>query len=142
MITVCPDRRRQKGFSIAEVLATIVLLGFALAPALFALQGAMHAAEIDTGATPAGYQLLEMMESTVARPFDGLLAAAGDSATPSIYSDPPGTTNRRLVYISAYDLDDADSDNNPFTGTDAGILWIRVQLEGTTHYLETLKGEQ
>jgi hypothetical protein len=33
------------------------------------------------------------------------------------------------------------ADNDPFTGTDAGLLWIRIELEGTGYAIETLTSE-
>ena len=48
---------------------------------------------------------------------------------------PPG---RLLVYLSLYDGDNADADDNPFTGTDPDLLWIRIDVEDTVHTLETI----
>jgi hypothetical protein len=33
-----------------------------------------------------------------------------------------------LVYLSRYDGDNADGDNNPFTGTDADLIWVRAAI--------------
>ena len=42
------------------------------------------------------------------------------------------------MYLSRYDGDDADGDGDPFTGTDATLLWVGVQLEGKPQMLEML----
>ena len=41
-----------------------------------------------------------------------------------------GTPNRHIVMISPYDIDDADKDGDPLTGTDAGVVWVGVTVEG------------
>jgi len=52
-----------------------------------------------------------------------------------------------LVYLSLYDADanpftitdpNTDSDNDPYTGTTANLLWLKVQTEGSNQALETL----
>ena len=43
-----------------------------------------------------------------------------------------------LIYLSLYDGDNLDADDNAFTGTEADLLWIRVDIEGTVHSLETI----
>jgi hypothetical protein len=81
------------------------------------------------------------MEEVLARSFAELAAeevAAGGA--PSAYSDGAGAPDRRLVLLSRYDGDNADGDDDPFTGKDAGLLWVRVEIEGTDHVLETLTG--
>ncbi len=50
--------------------------------------------------------------------------------------------DRRLVFISRYDGDNADTDDNPFTGTEADLLWLRVEIEGTASALQALKVDQ
>ncbi len=50
-----------------------------------------------------------------------------------------GSVDRRLVFIANYDGDNADTDNDPFTGTDPGLLWVRVEIEGSVAALQALK---
>ena len=57
---------------------------------------------------------------------------------PEPFSDAVGTESRRLVFLARYDGDDADGDNDPFTGTDAGLLWLRVTIENGPRALETV----
>ena len=42
------------------------------------------------------------------------------------------------MFLARYDGDDADSDGDPFTGGDEGLLWVKVEIEGTAHVIETL----
>ena len=43
-----------------------------------------------------------------------------------------------LVFLSRYDGDNADADDNSFTGTDEGLIWLRVTVENTPHELTTM----
>ena len=85
------------------------------------------------------------MEALLAEPYNDLDAealAVNDPNLPTSYSEilPPlgGRTLNRQVYLSRYDADNADNDDDFFTGIDAGLLWIRVELEGTGRSLERL----
>ena len=57
---------------------------------------------------------------------------------PTALSDTAGSADRRLVYISGYDGDNADADNDPATGTDANLFLIRVEIEGTANVVQSL----
>jgi hypothetical protein len=134
-------RWRQAGVSYAEALLAAVILGVAMAPALNMLASAFTGAAVSGAVIQAQQQLVTRMENTLAQPFvalDAAAQAAGSPATPSSYSDPSGGANRVLVFLSRYDGDNADGNGNPFDGTDAGLLWVRVALENTPHELTTL----
>ena len=60
------------------------------------------------------------------------------NTVPTSYSDVSGSTDRRLVYIAKYDADNADADDDGFTGVDDEILWVRVEIENTPFEFETL----
>ncbi len=126
------QRRRRAGFSYVEVLLATALLALALVPALEALEigvrgGGVHEAEVGRH-----YRALGAMEEVLAQPFADLQAEAIAAAgAPTTYSDPPGTPDRRLVYLSGYDAD-GDSVDDP------GLLRVRVEIEATAHVLETL----
>lgn len=126
---------------MAEVLATVALLALAIGPALTALQGAVQSTEVDVIATTNDYRLLEKIEELMAAPFYVAESAVAGESTPSGYSDTVGTTDRRLVFIANYDVDNVDGDNDPFTDTENDVLWIKVQIEGSVHALESLKGD-
>ena len=131
--------RFRSGLSQVEVLVATLLVALALVPALEALQtGILGGAVHESLATRAPH-LAGKLEELLAQPFAALKAealASGGSA--SSYSDAGGTPDRRLVFLSGYDADDADGDGDPTTGADSGLLWVRVEIEATSHVLETL----
>ena len=134
-------RKRQQGASYVEVLVAAVLLSVALAPMMDAIRSASNGAEQQQETVELHYRLTAMLEVVLAEPHGSLAdaaTAAGSPTTASSYSDAPGTTNRRLVFLSPYDGDNADADNDPFTGTDAGLIWIRVEIENHALSVESL----
>ncbi len=136
----------QSGFSYAELLIATLLITIMLIPALEAMQSGILGSGLHTELAREHYRISEKMEQTLARPFDQLLTQADLVADPTVlipapYSDSAGTQSRRLVYLSRYDGDNADTDNDNFTGTDNGLIWVRVAIEGRPHSLETLVSE-
>ncbi len=135
-----PQRRHRSaaGFSYMEVLLATLLLAISLVPMLEALTAGLQQGDVHRSIVLQHRHLTSGMEQVLAQPFDDLEAAeAAASGAPSSYSDPPGA-DRRLVYLSRYDGDNADADSNPFTGTDADLLWVRVEIESTPYFMETL----
>ena len=136
------DRRfapgRQTGASYVEVLIAALLIIISLAPMTSALRGAGDSADVFADATAQQLRLTAKLEEVLAEPFSVLAAAAGDEDKASSFSDEKGVDDRRIVYLSAYDGDNADSDDDPFTGTDAGLIWIKVEVEGTELQVESL----
>ncbi|MBT8132587.1 MAG: prepilin-type N-terminal cleavage/methylation domain-containing protein [Gammaproteobacteria bacterium] len=149
--------RQQAGFSFIEMLIATVIVMAALGPAIGALQSARLAAETHSLETDLHYRVLARSEDVLAESFESLLqaaATAGGKSIPSSYSDPAATADRIVVYLSIYDISnndndgelftmidpDLDGDNNLFTGKQAelSILWVRVEIPGTTHFIETL----
>lgn len=131
----------QTGASYIEVLAAVVLLGVALVPMMDAMHAASMSAEQQELHVAEQYRLSAKLEEVLAEPFPALAsaaAAAGSETTPTSYSDPGGTANQRLVYLSLYDADNADADDDPFTGTDAGLIWVRVEISGSVLAIESL----
>lgn len=133
---------RQSGLSYVEVIVAVLIMSVAVVPAADALRSAMQSAEIDAEETTNHFQLVAKLESVLAEPFGAVAAQAGDPASPTTFSDLAGITNRRLVFISLYDGDNADADNDTFTGTDPDLLWIRVEIENTVTKMDALKGGQ
>ena len=77
-------------------------------------------------------------------PFSDLSDAAivaGSPTTPTTYSDAAGPADRILVYLSPWDGDNADADDDPFTGTEADLLWIRVEIDGSVLALQTIRAQ-
>ncbi len=136
---------RSAGFTYVEALVATVILAVSLLPALEALtSGIQGSAVLETHATDA-YLLRAKMEEVLAQSFSDLEAAAtaaGGPGNTAGYSDTiplaGGRTVTRNVYLGAYDGDNADADNDPFTGADPDLLWVRVEIPDTLHGLETL----
>ncbi len=131
----------QRGFSYVEVLVAMTLIAVALVPAMNALRVGVTAAGVHQQETVRSLELSGRLEQVLSQSFEDLQAAAvlaGSAAVPTSYSDLAGTQDRLLVYIAQYDADDADADDDPFTGIDPGILWVRVAVENTQHVLTTL----
>lgn len=138
-VRCCPGR--QSGISYIEVLIAVALIAISLTPMMDAIRTATISASVHEDAAVQHMHLIAMLENVLAEPFSSLDAAAtvaGSESVVSSYSDLPGSANRRLVFLSLYDGDNADTDNNPFTGTDQDLLWVRVEIEGTVQAIETL----
>ena len=135
------ERTRQRGLSYAETLLAVVVLAIALVPALEMLDTAFTGAAVTETVIEWQQQLATRMEDVRAEPFTALTAAAtaaGSEAVPSSYSDPAGPPDRVLVFLGRYDGDNADADNDPFTGADPELVWVRVAIENTPYELTTL----
>ncbi len=135
---------KQAGFSYLEVLVAVGIIAVSLVPMLEALQAGLLATDLHQQLTTKEQRVFSRMEEMLAEPFatlDAAALAAGSETTPTSYSDPVATPDRRLVYLSRYDGDNADSDNQPFTGVDPGLLWVRVEIEGTVQGLEALTAQ-
>ncbi len=139
-------KKQYAGFSYVELLIATLLITIILIPALEAMQSGILGSGLHTELARDQSAISEKMEQTLARPFDQLLIQAdlvGDPTVliPEPFSDSAGTQPRRLVFLSRYDGDNADSDNNPFTGIDTGLIWVRVAIENRVQSLETLVSE-
>lgn len=133
--------QRNAGFSYVEVLVATILVVTSLLPALQALQTGVEGSDIHKILSEDHYQLSAKLEEVLAEPYTALeqaTIAAGDSTTPSTYSDASGSPARRLVFLSYYDGDNADTDNDPFTGTDSDLIWVAVRIEGNAQVIESL----
>ena len=134
-------KQRQAGFSYMELLIATLLIVIMLVPALDAMQSGIQGSGIHTELAQNQYRMISKMEETLALPFAQLLEQADLVADPTVlipppYSDPAGTESRRLVYLARYDGDNADGNDNPFNGTDEGLLWVRVTIEDSQRSLE------
>ena len=136
------------GFSYVEVLIAVSLIAIVLVPAMDALIPAVAGSGIHETYTEDRYQLTALFEEVMAEPLadlDNAATVAGNSTTPTSYSDDftydDGRQISRNVFLSRYDGDNADSDNNPFTGIDEGLIWIRVEIANTTLSIQSLVSE-
>lgn len=131
----------QAGASYLEALLAVVVLAIALVPAMQALQTAFMGPTVQLEVLQWQQQLASRMEEMLAEPFSALAdeaAAVADETIPTSYSDPAGVRDRMLVFLSAYDGDNADGNGNPFDGTDDGLIWVRVAIENSPYALTTL----
>jgi type II secretory pathway pseudopilin PulG len=133
------------GFSYVEVLVSMVLIAIVLVPAMDALLPGIQGGGIHQTHSEDHYQLLAKIEETLAEPFaslDAAAIAAGSPTTPTSYSDvftyPDGRQITRTIFLSRYDGDNADADDDPFTGADAGLLWLQGIIAGSSLRIETL----
>ena len=136
------NREGQAGLTLVEVLVTTVLLAILLVPAINALQTSAVGADVHRDLANDHFRLTSRLEELLAEPFANLETAALAAGSPTIetsYSESPGTPGRLVVYLSTCDGDNADNDNDLFTGADDGLLWIRVEAENTVHDLQTVR---
>ena len=132
---------RQSGISYIEVLIASVLIVISLVPMMDAVRGAISSAGVHEDAAIQHLHLIAMLEDVLTESFTSLetaATAAGGETVASSYSDMAGSNNRRLVYLSLYDGDNADADDDPFTGVDPGLMWVRTEIEGTLMSIESL----
>jgi type II secretory pathway pseudopilin PulG len=134
---------RMAGLTYVEVLVATALIAISLIPAIEALQPATQGMSIHETRTLRHYELTAMLEDVLANPFSELDTEAVAINDPTVasttYSDAPATNNRRLVYLSRYDADNADGNGDFFdAGMDEGLLWVRVEIEGTDQAIESL----
>lgn len=132
---------RQRGFSYIEVLVATLLIAITLVPAIDALKPGIEASALHRQRAEQNFALLGKMEAVLAESFaslDSAATAAGAYTTATSYSDisPGGIT--RNVYVWRYDVDNADSDADFFTGGEDDLLWVRVALADGSYALHTL----
>ena len=135
-------RHSHLGLSYIEVLVAATVLVLMIVPAVDSLLIAMLSGDVHQGAATQHYRVFGHMEELMAEAYGALETEALAVASPNVptsYSDAAATVDRRLVFLSLYDGDDADGDGDPFTGTDPGLVWIRVEIEGTVLAMESLK---
>jgi hypothetical protein len=152
--------RAQLGLSYLEVLVAVLVIAFALPPAMQAMRIGMDATAARERSLVLTRRAEGRLETVLAEPFATLRAAAAavrSKSAPTSYSDPSGAADRVLVFLSYYDAADGDGDRDPFTLADPNtdgdanpytgttphiaLLWVRVELEGTHVAFETLTSE-
>jgi type II secretory pathway pseudopilin PulG len=148
------------GFSYLEILVAIVIIALSVPAALQAMRIGIDSTRAQERSLGLTQRAAGEMETVLAEPFASLRAAAASarsSTVPTSYSEPSGTADRLLVYLSLYDAADGDGDRNPFTILDPNtdgdanpytgtsphiaLLWVRVQVEGTNVAFTTLTSE-
>lgn len=136
------------GFSYVEVLIAVLLIAITLVPAMEALQPGIAGSGIHRVIAEDHYLLAGRLEQVLSESYADLETAAitaGNETTATTYSDvfiyPNGRQITRNIFISRYDGDNADADDNPFTGTDDGLLWVRAEISNSSLRFETLINE-
>ncbi|OIQ96181.1 hypothetical protein GALL_218100 [mine drainage metagenome] len=138
---MAPDRRllrhRQGGLSYVEALIAVVIFAVCLVPAVDALRDGLSAADALRPQAVNQQRLEARLEEVLANRFatlDDAAMAAGNSpsAIAAAYSDAAGGTDRLLVTLYRYD-------GSGLTGSDSGLLWVRVAIEGSSLSLDTLR---
>lgn len=132
----------QRGASFVEVLLAAIVISIALIPMLDAIRVASSGSEDLERRVSLHYRATGQLETLLAEPFGSLAGAADTAGGPTVatsYSDMAGTADRRVVFLSPYDGDNADGDGDPFTGTDPDLMWVRVEIEGTNIAAESLR---
>lgn len=150
---------RQTGISYIEVMLATAILAVSLVPALQAVQSGIQSASVHESLATRHFSLVSRRQELHAESFASLVSAAdaaGGSNIPTSYSDSAGSNDRVLVFLAAYDADNADSDgdvftvvdpntdgdNNPYTSADTdsplSLLWMRIAIENGADELTTL----
>ncbi len=134
--------KSQRGISYVEVLIASAIIAVSLVPAMEALNASVRSNQLSATLQAQHFLLLEKYEELMAQSFDTLdaeaLSLADQTTASTLFSDPSGTSNRRLVYLQRFDADNLDNDDNPFTGGDGGLCWLRVEIAGTSINREVL----
>lgn len=137
--------KNMAGFSYVEVLVATVLIAVTLVPALEAFNPGTRSASYSELLVEDRYQLTAKLEEVLGTSFidiDTAATAAGSQTVASSFSDTvtysDGRQITRNVFLSRYDGDNADANNNPFDGVDAGLIWVRVEIDGSSLNLESL----
>ena len=133
-------KRRQTGISYIEVLVASALIALVLVPAMEGIPTGIQGSEIHKQRAEMHYVLYGKLEQVLAEPFDDLDAAgsaAGDFQVPTSYSD-LGASVPHEVFIWRWDVDNADTDDDGFTGGEDDILWLRVATADGLTELQTL----
>jgi len=132
--------RFANGFSYTEILVATLLITLALVPMMEALGPGLQGSQIHRDRAEINFALSGKLEIVLAESFDDLDAAAtaaGDYKIATSYSD-AGAGVPHEVFIWRYDVDNADNDDNVFTGGEDDILWLRVATVDGLIDLQTL----
>ncbi len=157
MIQTTRGLTHQTGVSYVETMIAVVFMVLVLLPLMQSLQWGVQTTQFNQEQVTQHYHLTSKLEAVLSESYKSQLDAAATAGSHTIatsFSDASGEENRRLVYISFYDVDNDDGDgdlfsildantdldNNPYTGADVDIdlLWIKVEIENTGLVIETL----
>lgn len=137
-------RRSASGYAYVEILLAVSLLAICLAPMLESLAAGLGQQRLQAEYETAIYSAQSRMQTLRTDSFASLRTEAlnvGDPTVPTTYSDAATVSPQLLVYLSLYDHDNADGDNDPFTGGDTGLLWMRVATARGDIDYQILRGD-
>lgn len=130
----------QQGIAYVELLIATVLIATALVPMMNALQAGLQGSALFQKNTEFHHVLSGTVEKVLAEPFanlDAAATAAGAYTTATTYSDLVAPIPFK-VYLWRYDIDNADNDNDEYTGGEEDLIWVRVALVDNGQSIETL----
>jgi len=131
---------KEEGFSYMEVLVATALIAMTLIPMLDSLKPGLQGSQIHRERAEIHFVLKGKMEQVLSEAFHDLDAeglASGSPTAPTTYSD-TGASVPHQVFISRWDADNADADDDGFTGVEDDLLWVRVATTDGTTDLQTL----
>lgn len=131
----------QSGFSYAEVLLSVVVLGILLVPAMQALSTAISASTGNLAARQLA--LRSKMEEVLSQPFNTLYAETYPPGTNTVssvsatFSDAANAPASRAVVLYRF-----DAASNVLSNGDTGLLFVSVyyRSDGSAGALNTLAG--
>lgn len=127
------------GYAYIEVLIAAIVLSLALVPASDALMEVIRHTQEVRSLLQTNYHIQVLLETVLTNPYTTLAAELSVAApVASRFSDPTATTHRRIVYILPFDADNADTDDNHFSGAESNILRVQVVSENTGIEFTTL----
>ncbi len=133
-------KTRPSGLSYIEVLVATELIALELVPMIEALGPGLQGSRIHLDQAEVNFALQGKLEQVLAESFDDLddaAATAGDFSVATTYSDLAADVPH-AVFIWRWDVDNADADDDPFTGGEDDILWVRVATVNGLVELQTL----
>ncbi len=133
-------KTRQTGLSYIEVLVATLLIAVSLVPMMEALGPGLQGSEIHRERAEVHFVLTGKLEQVLAESFEDLDAeatVAGDYNIATAYSDLAASVPHE-VFIWRWDVDNADNDDDEFTGGEDDILWVRVATVDSLTDLQTL----
>ncbi|MDJ0776559.1 MAG: hypothetical protein QNJ85_01770 [Gammaproteobacteria bacterium] len=133
-------KSHESGLSYIEVLVATLLIAVALVPMMEALGPGLQGSRIHSDRAEVNFMLQGKLEQVLAESFDDLddaAMAAGDFTVATTYSDMAASVPH-AVFIWRWDVDNADADDDSFTGGEDDILWVRVATVNGLAELQTL----
>ena len=123
-------KHSHSGYAYLEVLIAALVLSIALVSASDALREVVrHTQQVRT-LMQTNYSAQALLETVLTKPYTTLAAELSVTAPEaSSFSDPVATPQRRIIYILPFDADNADADDNHFSGAESHMIRVQVVSE-------------